>query len=186
MTILPPGADHGSAYTGQESFDRRWRQVSPAVEGFLYCLLRDYTAVDDVAQEVAVTAFGQIASYDEQRDFTAWILGIARNKAHEHMRRTSTRRRIVTLAASETLAQVAAELQPEAGVREEALRACLDELPARSGRLVRLHYGEGHALAAVAAEVGVTMANIKVMLHRIRRALRECIERRLAAEGKRR
>ena len=60
-----------------------------------------------------------------------------------------------------------------------ALERCVTQLPERSRRLVDGRYRQQRSRAELAAEFGVSEHGIRVSLHRLRRALRECIERRL-------
>ena len=53
----------------------------------------------------------------------------------------------------------------------------------RSREVVRLHYAEAKPVAEIATKLGLSVANVKVMLHRVREVLRTCVERRLAADG---
>lgn len=165
------------------TFIRLWTEAKPAVVAFLASLVHDHAAVDDLTQEVAMAVLQQSERYDEQRAFTPWVIAIARNKAYEHLRRTSSRLRILKQEAAESLAQAAVRIERECGPREAALEACLGELPERSSRLLRLHYAEDRDLAAIATQTGLTLANVKVILHRIRNALRACVEKRLALDG---
>jgi RNA polymerase sigma-70 factor (ECF subfamily) len=164
----------------QTTFTRLWEQAKPAVEAFLACLVNDHAAVDDLTQEVVMAVYQQIDRYDEQRAFTPWVIAIARNKAYEFLRRRSARQRIMSQASVEMLADAAISLEPELGAREQALEACMEELPERSRRLLHQHYGEDRDLATIAELNRLSLANVKVILHRIRTTLRNCIEKRLA------
>jgi RNA polymerase sigma factor (sigma-70 family) len=43
---------------------------------------------DDILQETFIAMFEHLHTFDPSRSFSAWIFGIARNKANEHLRRT--------------------------------------------------------------------------------------------------
>src|SRR5687767_13956719 len=47
--------------------------------------------VDDLAQEVFLTAFRSLSNYRRGEDFCAWLRGIARNKLLNYFRSTSRR-----------------------------------------------------------------------------------------------
>jgi RNA polymerase sigma-70 factor (ECF subfamily) len=165
----------------QATFTELWQLARPAVEAFLASLVNDHAAVDDLTQEVVLAVYQQIDRYDAQRAFTPWVIAIARNKAYEFLRRRSARQRVMSQESVDRLADAAISLEPELGVREQALDACMEELPERSRRLLRQHYGEDRDLASIAEQNRLSLANVKVILHRIRTALRNCIEKRLAA-----
>jgi len=66
--------------------------------------------------------------------------------------------------------------------RREALEACLDELPARLRRLLDLRYVDELPADEIARSVGSTSGSVRVMLSRVRTALADCVQRRLATE----
>ena len=169
----------------QLRFTRLWMLAQPVVISVLSAQLRDQQAVDDVMQEVALAAFQALSGFDERRSFTAWVVGIAQHKAVDWLRRHGPRRLgIHDDQALATLAQVAQELEQEFSARELALHGCLEVISGRSREVVRLHYAEAKPVSEIATLLGLSVANVKVMLHRVREVLRTCVERRLAADGR--
>jgi len=63
--------------------------------------------------------------------------------------------------------------------RMEALRACLNALPDKSSRLLRLRYFEGNDCGEVAKKLGTELNAVYKRLSRLHRDLKECIEIRL-------
>ena len=61
-----------------------------------------------------------------------------------------------------------------------ALRTCLDVLPPRPRLALQRVYAEGTSRETLAAELGIGEHGARTLLQRIRAALRDCIERRLA------
>lgn len=59
-----------------------------------------------------------------------------------------------------------------------ALRECVEQLPARSRRLIELGYEDELGRGAIARELGMTAEGVKTALRRLRDGLRQCIERR--------
>jgi RNA polymerase sigma factor (sigma-70 family) len=90
-------------------------------------------------------------------------------------------------AVIEQLASEAIEEQRLAGrlaaeryeQRRLALVACLDELSDRNRTALMLHYQGGQSLAMIGAQLGRTANAVAQLLHRVRSALRGCMERRL-------
>lgn len=62
----------------------------------------------------------------------------------------------------------------------QALRACVDGLQGRAAEAVRLCYGEELPQRDVAARLALLPNGLKTLLQRTRKALRQCIERRLS------
>jgi DNA-directed RNA polymerase specialized sigma24 family protein len=63
----------------------------------------------------------------------------------------------------------------------DALRACVERLPARSQQLLAATYGDGDGRAASGARFRLGKDGVKSALRRLRAFLHECITRRLEA-----
>ena len=66
--------------------------------------------------------------------------------------------------------------------RREALEVCMETLPTKSRKLLNLKYVEELSAEQMAAAVDSTSGSVRVLLTRIRSALANCIEQRLAVE----
>jgi RNA polymerase sigma-70 factor, ECF subfamily len=68
-----------------------YRQIITACEAkvriVLAAILPVQDMVDDIAQEVFVTAYGKLRDYEPGSDFVAWLKAIARNLALNERRR---------------------------------------------------------------------------------------------------
>ncbi|MFM2090955.1 MAG: hypothetical protein RLZZ127_1444 [Planctomycetota bacterium] len=174
----------GAPQTGTD-FEARWAEAATAVAGFIRALVADRRAADDLVQEVAVQAYRHRDGWRREAPFTAWCLGIARNVVRMHWR-SNARERLLTgdPALLDRLAAEAAALADEVDDdgEQRALRACLEDLPRPSAELVRLHYVEDLPPTEIAARLAAAPGAVRVRLHRLRAALRTCIERRLARE----
>lgn len=169
----------------QFHFTRLWLPAQPVVVSMLAARIGDRAAVEDLVQEVALAAYQQLAAYDESRSFTAWVLGIANHKAIDWLRRNGPKRLVIRdEQALATLMQVGAELDRELSDRELALHGCLEVLQGRAREVVRHHYVDERPVADIATAMGLSVANIKVMLYRVREALRDCVEKRMSAENR--
>ena len=73
-------------------------------------------------------------------------------------------------------------IQPELALEQaqffETLQACVDRLPARTGRVFMMREWLEREVDEICAELGITANNCGVMLYRARMQLRECLEQR--------
>jgi RNA polymerase sigma-70 factor (ECF subfamily) len=67
--------------------------------------------------------------------------------------------------------------------RQEALTECIQELPERAQNLLRLKYEHGLPATEVAGQLRQTSAAVLMALSRLRRALRDCAEKKLRLQG---
>jgi RNA polymerase sigma-70 factor (ECF subfamily) len=140
--------------------------------------------VEEILQETFVTCFEKIAQYQPRGAFAAWLKTIARNHLMDHWRE---RRRLAELDQDVALTLIAgAELDdletPEpAAARSARLARCLEKLPQRSRTLIERRHLHERPLAELARQFKQSMAALSVALHRIRQALRKCIDQEPAS-----
>jgi RNA polymerase sigma-70 factor (ECF subfamily) len=144
--------------------------------------------LDDLVQDVFTRAFAGLSTLRQTGAFRSWLLGIARNRVLEHLRerlRTATadnntlelllyRTELDILDAGDDEARRASEL--------EALRDCIRRLPAESARMIREHYFKGRSIGELAANAHKKEGAVRVMLFRVRSALRDCVRSRVRPE----
>ncbi len=147
--------------------------------------------VDDLAQDVFLCAYRKVSEYaGEPGFFHTWLLGIARLRVLDHVRTEARRsdRRLRSLQGLLDQARVRwVESENDQVARRdrelEGLRRCMDLLPAESSDLVTQHYFGARALADIAARLAKKESAVRMALLRIRRMLRQCVERRIAEQG---
>ena len=130
---------------------------------------------------MSVKALSADVQFDQEPQLIAWARIASRHQALNWLR--SCDRRAVAL--DETVLELvekewAREVTPHGGERIEALRLCLESLPARSRRMLELRYFDKQPCREVARALGVKLDAVYQRLARLHRALGECIRKRLA------
>jgi RNA polymerase sigma-70 factor (ECF subfamily) len=120
--------------------------------------------------------------FDAAADFQGWAFGVAKNIALRHLRRQSRDRHVFDDELVNQLADDAAALVPVHDGHREALEHCLEKLPAAQRELVLSAYTKGTRMDELATRRGQSPMALYKLLHRIRQALLECVERTLAKE----
>jgi RNA polymerase sigma-70 factor (ECF subfamily) len=113
----------------------------------------------------------------------AWVLWLAKSRIIDHYRRRSRDRAVLSEPLLDALAAALAARPADISARAAALERCLEKLPPKSRRLVDLRYTDDHSMDAIAAAIGSTAGAVRVMLHRIRSVLADCIRTELAGEA---
>ena len=140
--------------------------------------------VDDVAQEAFLIAYRQWDSFDQTRDFGKWIRGIAANIVRNEIRKDARRQRILHTELVEILLDRFAESKERhEPLAIDAIRQCVDKLPPKSQQVVQGRYHDGLAAPQIAKELQMSAANVRQMLVRIRRQLKQCVELRILKEA---
>jgi RNA polymerase sigma-70 factor, ECF subfamily len=153
-----------------------WRYASAHLPG------RPAT-VEDLVSETFVAAIQAIKDYDaDQKNFCGWLLGIARNKLNDHLRR-ATREGVVPSA---TTAAVACDDQDQpAGsvmrneTRDAVVRA-LDALTDEERLVLEWKYVESFSVREMANHLGRTEKAVEALLYRARNSFRAAYNRQLA------
>jgi len=168
---------------GRQTLASLWEQARPAVFAYLTATVYDFHRAEDLLQEVAVAIAGQFRSYDRERSFLAWAMGIARNRTLLYYREQARGRRHFSEDTLQLLDAAAQQLDPAEGrEKRDALRQCLRQVNGRRRRALEMRYSAGLKIAEIAAQLSVTGNAVKILLHRVRTTLEECVKRKLAEE----
>lgn len=153
------------------------------LKGYLLAATGSPADADDLLQEVSHILWEKFETYDASRPFRPWALGVARLVVLDWRRRQARNLRVLSPEAIDALTDAATRAGDIEGYQTH-LRACLEHLSADWKRIVRLAYLESLPLAQVAEALGRSVAAIEMALVRARRALKACVERRLAPEAR--
>lgn len=148
------------------------------LHGFIASICGDLVLAEDILQEVFLVVSKQADSFVLGTDFAAWARAIARFKTMELLRARGRERGMLGVDTLALLEAAAPGLDAWQGQRE-ALQGCLAKLTAAQHALMTMAYGEGLSPQQIAGRKSQSPEVVHVMLSRVRRALRECILRRL-------
>lgn len=148
------------------AFNRLWHRHVELVYGILLSLVHAHD-VDDLLQEVAVTAWRSLHTLQDPGSFASWLCAIARNKGRNalHERRAGGRRE------SAELPEVAAPPQGDPLEADEILSA-IRSLPACYREPLVLRLVQGMSGPEIARRTGLTPGSVRVNLCRGMRMLR--------------
>ena len=145
-------------------------------------ILPDADAVQDVAQEAFVTAYGRLLQYELGTDFVAWLKTITRNVAMNertrHLRRIALERRYRSRVRTAVQREEESLLERFEGDLAASLRQCIDGLKTRARDVVKQYYFDDRACPEIAREHGRDGSWARLVLHRARAELSRCLERK--------
>jgi len=155
-------------------------QARVRISAAAWLTVHDTHAAEDIFQNVAVKAMTRDPSFDDRSALLSWAFITARREGIDWLRR---HRRETSSLDPEILELLEQEWQSEAvqpeGSRMDALRECLESLPAESRRLLRLRYFDGHNCEEVARSLGIGLNAIYKRVSRLHESLRLCIDGKL-------
>lgn len=164
-----------------EQFTVTWMEAMPRVKMFVGSMIPDIHEAEDVLQEVALVLLKKRESYDDSKSFLSWALGVARFEVLAARRRYARHPMLYTDRIVELIADACAEAGSELDRRQEALAQCLKELQLnrRTREVFMMRYDAGSPTQRIAECLGLSDGNVRVVLNRIRNALRDCIGKKL-------
>ena len=151
----------------------------PDLQGFVRCLMPGDPSIDDVVQQTNLVMWRKRAGFKPGTDFRAWMFAIARLEVLAHRKRTGRKSWLVideplTQRLAESMAAVSRETS--SGMLRQALEKCMDRLKPDEQKIIRRFYFANDSVRNIAASEVRSEGAVKVSLHRIRAALRRCIE----------
>jgi len=146
----------------QEAFNELYRMFAPLVHGIILARVpRD--EVDDIAQEVFLSAYKNLHNLRDRNAVGAWLGMIARNRATEFYRQAKP-----TEELSEDLSRYDS---PQTEARE--ILAAIRSLPETYKETLVLRLVEGMTGQEIAEQTGLSPDSVRVNLHRGMKLLRE-------------
>ena len=150
--------------------------------GYIMVLVHDRAAAEEVFQEMSLVLWREFPNYRPDGDFVRWANAMSLNQVRKFRRKRQRDRLVFSEPLFEELAREEAKMADELDARRAALAYCLMKLRSIDRQIVDLYYGARTTADDVAARVGRSVHTVYKTLQRVRRALFECIDRRLAAE----
>jgi RNA polymerase sigma-70 factor (ECF subfamily) len=174
---IPDGLVAQAQAGDREAFGTLFQLRVPDVTRYVSRILRGSDAVEDAAAETFLRAWESLPRLREPDRFDAWLFRIAHHVATDELRRRPT----AQLVTAEQTPDAAATSDPEAAAlvqqETERLREALLTLPDRQREVLVLRHFGGRSDAEVAAQLGTTEGNVRVLRSRATKRLRDMLDR---------
>ncbi len=146
------------------------RRYTRRVAGFVRSIIHQPEAVEDVTQTVFIKMFRRLSRLRDPAVFESWLFTLARNTGLDFIRRRNCRP--TTVAIDDEIYQIA-DPSTSSGTAEilAALDGALTRLTPVDRNLVT-QFVAGDSYGDIAARTGLSLATVKVRLHRVRPFLR--------------
>ena len=149
--------------------DRYGQQVFVLIDRIVAC----QEDAEELTQDVFLKAFQQLSSFKAESSFSTWIYRIATNTALSVVRKKKDE--VVRLEdsafANLSDSQVDEALEDDSEEQLQRLQRAMEQLDADERALISLYYMEEKPLVEVAFILGLTEANVKTKLYRLRKKL---------------
>ena len=178
----------------RDAFGHLVERYKRGIASFIGASVRQPSDVADLTQETFLRAYAHLGTFNPDLGrFSTWLYHIARNVVRTFLGRSLRRPALAELAEEQTIettvADVSREADPAGGVlRAEAeaeVRAALAELPERTRTVLALRFYDNMDYQTIASTMGLSLGNVKTLIHRGKLALAHKLrEREATAQGK--
>jgi RNA polymerase sigma-70 factor (ECF subfamily) len=165
----------------REQFMMQLTACQNRVYGYLLSLVADRDLAEDLLQQTNLVLWRKADTYEPGTNFISWAFRIAYYEVLAHREQFKRDRHVFSEHVIDLISESAHELDASTEDRVRALSDCVKELPPHHAEIVRLRYADGQSVKEISLTLGRTVSAVKSIAHRIRKALLECIERRIAA-----
>ncbi len=166
-----------------QCFLRAFTANEPAIRAYVRRLVPSRADADDVMQEAAIILWEKFGEFRAGANFRAWAFGVARYKVLSWLRDKGRDRLVLDEDVVALLADESAGDEPRLDRQRRALEVCAGKLEPAQRELLMRAYQPDTQIQDVAAGSGRTVAGFYQWLHRIRRALLDCVRRELSKEA---
>lgn len=152
-------------------------EYSSSVRIFFASKVFDRQTIDDLTQEVFIAVYENLAKFDSDRNFKAWVMGIAFNRLKIHYRKKKNQK----TAYEKLLEKInKKEYQPDiteiTNDRTDQLRDCMKKLPNKAMTILKARFYEKAKVKDLAASNEMSIDALSAFIYRSKKKLADCIE----------
>ena len=173
MDVLPD-VGHRLAAGDPTALEECYRALGPMVRSYV-CRYVPVHDADDVLQRVFYEVWRVHERYDPEQPLRAWVLGIARKRAIDHLRKRKDA--VVPLdAVREVTGDDGREIADRLAWADE-IRGALDQLPDVQRKVIELAYFGSFTQVEIAEQIGIPLGTVKTRTARGLQRLAGLLER---------
>ena len=158
-----------------------FKQYREPLLSHIRSIVKSPTEAEDVLEEVFVRAHQSIEQLRTDAALSTWLFRIATHVSVDHLRKRGRQPLVVDeIEPDELTALDEPPPSMQVLVEQREMGACIQRyilnLPSDHRTVILLHDLQGYTVAEIAATLGITLANVKMRLHRARASLRTALE----------
>lgn len=163
-----------------EAFSEKYQQYFPRVFAYIYARVGNITTTEDLVSEVFERAYTKSDSLRSDAAFSTWLFTIARNVIISQARKLG-RETLVDPEVMQEIAPHSASVESQVLKQEEQqdLARLVRQFPQREQDIISLKFDAELPNAQIAEIMGLSEPNVRVIIFRTLKKLREM----LATEG---
>ena len=162
----------------REQFLEHYMEIQRPLRAYLLAATGNLHETEDLSQVVWQVLWRKLEQFDEARSFKAWSFGIARLEVLKWRQGKARSREVLSEDTLDRLADTSTNFADHLSARHAYLLDCIAELAGSSRQVVDMKYAEGRRSREIGELIKKSTEAVDMMLSRIRKALRECIDRK--------
>ena len=166
-----------------DGFVHQLTESQSSLRAYLLAALGNYDDASEVLQRTNLVLWRNARKFRPEAEFMPWAVTLARFEVMSFYRDRSRDRHVFTEELALLMLQSAETEKVDLVDRQAALRQCIAQLPQTSREMVAMRYESRTSIAAMATRMERTENAIKSALVRIRKALAECITKRMEVDS---
>jgi len=166
-----------------DQFDAEYQELirghQKLLHDFIFAIYPDHSAADDIRQETNRVLWEKRCQFELGTNFPAWCRKIAHFQTLKYLKHNKRR---AWLRFDSDLVQALAEAFDDSDEarerRKQAMKTCIQALSPEDQKLVDMRYEQSMSQRQISEKTKRTEGALKQVFLRIRKALRQCIERK--------
>ena len=147
--------------------------------GYITAAVGSAVVAHDVLQQTNLSLWRNFANFDPERPFLPWALTLARFQVLSFYRDRRRDRLVFDPDVLDYLLDRTEEKLASIPRRQVALRECLTNLKEDHRTLLTLYYAHRKSVTQISELTGRSEDGVKCLMMRLRRLLRDCIQRKV-------
>lgn len=142
-------------------------------------ILKSREDAEEIAQDVFLKAFQSLQKFKREAKFSTWLYRIAYNTAISKTRKKKIEVSAIdeSIVENYTFDEIIEELDEfSLDVKRKYFENALKKIPEEDGLLLSMFYLEEQSIEQISEISGLSVSNVKVKLHRIRKKLYQTID----------
>lgn len=158
-------------------------EIQRPLRAYLLAATGNLHETEDLSQAVWQVLWRKMDQYDEARPFRAWSFGVARLEVLKWRQGKARSREVLSEETLDRLVDTSTNFADHLSARHAYLLDCIAELSRASRKVVDMKYREGRLSREIGELIKKSTEAVDMMLSRIRKALRECVDRKTMGAG---
>lgn len=136
---------------------------------FVYNMVKNKEAAEDISQEVFITVYKKVYTFNPEYKFSSWLFQVARNKCIDYMRKY---KRVYEASIEEVKEVYSTDMSPETSAEymetKLQLQGFVNRLESLDREILILRYSENLTFMDIAEILNINEATVKRRYYKIR------------------